>query len=42
MDLQPVPVLAGEFYQIDCKLQPVLIEKSTKKSPPVKAGTGFN
>jgi hypothetical protein len=42
MDLQSVPVLAGEFYHADCKLQPALIEKSTKKSPPVEVGTGFS
>jgi len=41
MDLQSVPVLAGEFYHADCKLQPVFIENSTKKSPPVEVGTGL-
>jgi len=41
MDLQSVPVPAGEFYHADCKLQPAFIEKGTKKSPPVEVGTGF-
>jgi len=34
-------VLTGEFYHADCKLQPALIEKGTKKSPPVEVGTGL-
>ena len=42
MDLQSVLVLAGEFYHADCKLQPALIENSTKKSPPIEVGTGVS
>jgi len=41
MDLQPVLVLASEFYHPDCKLQPMLIENPLKKSPPVEVGTGL-